>query len=139
MTFDSALIADTRSRLLKAANVLRGVEIDMAAEPPLLEDAVFHCQQAAEKAFKAFLTFHNQPFRRTHSLEEIGAVCLALDPTLQLTVDEAVPLSEYAWAYRYPGSPPPPDRAEAASAHAAALRVYQAVLSRIPDAAHPSN
>jgi HEPN domain-containing protein len=57
----AALIADTRSWLIKAANDLRGAEIDLAAEPPLLEDAVFQCQQAAEKAFKAFLTFHNQP------------------------------------------------------------------------------
>jgi HEPN domain-containing protein len=33
---------------------------------------VFHCQQAVEKSFKASLTFHDQPFRKTHSLEEIG-------------------------------------------------------------------
>ncbi|MCZ7570447.1 MAG: HEPN domain-containing protein [Ardenticatenaceae bacterium] len=64
MPLDPVLVADTQGWLQKAANDLRGAEIDPAATPPLLEDAVFHCQQAAEKALKAFLTFHNQPFRR---------------------------------------------------------------------------
>jgi HEPN domain-containing protein len=95
---------------------VRGAQIDLAAVPPLLEDAVFHCQQVAEKSFKAFLTFHNQPFRKTHNLEELGEACLTIDPTLQLVVDEAVPLSEYAWAYRYPGPAIPLSQAEAEAA-----------------------
>jgi hypothetical protein len=32
----------------------------------------FHAQQAAEKALKAFLAFHDEPFRKTHGIEEIG-------------------------------------------------------------------
>lgn len=39
----------------KAANDLRGADIDLAASPPLIEDALFHCQQAAEKALKGYL------------------------------------------------------------------------------------
>ena len=102
MSLDPVLLADTRAWLVRAADDLRAAEVDLAAEPPLVEDALFHCQQAVEKAFKALLTFHNQPFRRTHNLEEIGAACLALDAGLQAVVDEAAPLSEYAWAFRYP-------------------------------------
>jgi HEPN domain-containing protein len=75
----------------------------MDAREPLLETAVFHCQQAAEKAFKAFLVWHDVPFRRTHSLEEIGEQCLQVDPGLTELVDAAAPLGEYAWRYRYPG------------------------------------
>lgn len=71
MSLDPALVADTREWLRRAAD-------DLRAAPPLLADALFHCQQAVEKAFKAFLTFHNQPFRRTHNLEETGAACLTL-------------------------------------------------------------
>ena len=53
---DPVLLAEVHGWLQKAANDLRGAEIDLAAHPPLVEDALFHCQQAAEKAFKAFLT-----------------------------------------------------------------------------------
>jgi HEPN domain-containing protein len=46
---------DTRAWLVKAAQDLRRVEILLAAEPPDLEGALFHSQQAAEKAIKGFL------------------------------------------------------------------------------------
>jgi hypothetical protein len=38
-----------------------------------------------------------------HSLEEIGEQCLQVDTDLTELVDEAAPLGEYAWRYRYPG------------------------------------
>ncbi len=69
---DPGLVAETKAWFLKAAADLRAAECDLAATPPLLEDAAFHCQQAAEKALKGFLTWHSVPFRKTHSLEEIG-------------------------------------------------------------------
>ena len=55
MQHDAARSADTRGWLRKAAQDLRGAEIDLAAAPPLPGDAAFHCQQATEKALKAFL------------------------------------------------------------------------------------
>ncbi len=70
--------------------------------PPLVEDIVFHCQQAVEKSMKAFLTWHNVPFRKTHSLEELGEQCLRIDESLKELVDRAVPLTDYAWRFRYP-------------------------------------
>ena len=57
MPADPVLLADVRSWLIKAANDLRGADVDLAAAPPLLEDARFHCQQLVEKSFKAFLTY----------------------------------------------------------------------------------
>lgn len=44
-----------RGWLSKAANDLRGARIDLAADPPLIEDALFHCRQAAEKSLKAVM------------------------------------------------------------------------------------
>jgi len=137
MALDPVLVADTKGWLSKAAIDLRGAELDLAAIPPLLEDVLFHCQQATEKAFKAFLTYHQRPFRKTHNLEELGESCLTIDPALRDVVDEAVPLTEYAWAYRYPGSPPAPPPDEAQAALALAREIYQAILSRIPADAHP--
>ncbi len=98
---------------------------------------MFHCQQAAEKTFKAFLTFHNSPFRKTHNLEEIGEACLKIAPTLKEVVDEAVPLTEYAWAFRYPGDPETPKLEEAQAALALARRVYEAVLKLVPAETYP--
>ncbi len=138
MPYDPILIADTKAWLKKAGNDLRAATIDLDADPPLLEDMVFHCQQAVEKSFKAFLTFHDQPFRKTHNLEEIGEACLKIDPSLTDLVAKAVPLSEYAWAFRYPGEPETPDLEESESALSVAQHVNEAILHRLPTEAHPT-
>jgi len=53
--------------------------------------ALYHCRQSAEKSFKAFLTWHNQPFRKTHNLKELGDACTALDPSLETTTASLTP------------------------------------------------
>ena len=58
MPHDPILMAETRAWLIKAVTDLRAAELDLGASPPLLEDVVFHCQQAAEKALKGFLGWH---------------------------------------------------------------------------------
>jgi HEPN domain-containing protein len=106
---DPELLAETRAWFAKALNGLRAAEALAATSPPLFDEAVFHCQQAAEKALKGFLAWHGCTFRKTHNLEEPGEQCLAIDPSLREVVDQAVPLSEYAWKFRYPGEPLQPD------------------------------
>ena len=46
--------AAVRGWLSRAANDLRAAHIDLDAEPLLIEDALFHCQQAAEKTLKGY-------------------------------------------------------------------------------------
>jgi HEPN domain-containing protein len=137
MPLDPVLVSDTRLWLVKAANDLRAAEIDLGAEPPLIEDALFHCQQAAEKALKAFLTFHNVTFRKTHNLEEIGEVCLTIDQSLKDMVDEAVPLTEYAWAFRYPGNILTADSTEVQTALKISRKLFCMILDRLPSETHP--
>ena len=67
-------------------------------------NALFFCQQAAEKSLKAFLTWHEQAFRRTHDLEELGEACRVIDGTLTTLLEQADVLSDYAWKLRYPGA-----------------------------------
>jgi len=100
---DPELVAETRAWFVKAFHDLSAAEALASTSPPLWDEAVFHCQQAAEKALKGFLAWHGRTFRKTHNLEEIGEQCLAIDPSLREIVDRAVPLSEYAWKFRYPG------------------------------------
>jgi HEPN domain-containing protein len=96
MPHDPELVAETRAWLLKAVQDLGAGSHDLCASPPFTADAAFHAQQAAEKAMKAFLTWHSSPFRKTHALEELGQQCLALEPALAGAIDDAVPLTKYA-------------------------------------------
>lgn len=137
MPLDPVRVAETRAWLEKAALDLRGARIDVDAAPPLLEDALFHCQQAVEKTLKAFLAWHDRPFRKTHSLEELGAACEAIEGTLQGVIDPAVPLTEFAWAFRYPGDHPTPTIEEAREGLGTAVRVVEGVVSRLPPEAVP--
>ena len=138
MPHDPLLITEARGWFAKAANDLRAAHHEFSAMPPLLDDIVFHCQQAAEKAMKGFLTWHNRPFRKTHSLEEIGEQCLEIDQTLKPLVDRAVPLTDYAWKFRYPGEPEEPPLPEAQSAFELAREVYDTILSRLPAEVRPA-
>jgi len=137
MPGDPVLVSETRAWLGKASQDLKAARHGLAASPPLLEDVVFHAQQATEKAFKGFLLWHNVPFRKTHSLEELGEQCLELDPTLSALVDRAVPLTEYAWRFRYPGEPEEPSLEEAEEALAIAQEVFEAILRRLPPEVAP--
>jgi len=132
MPHDPSLIAETRAWLLKAAKDLAIADHDRNAKPPFLEDVVFHCQQAAEKVLKGFLTWHGIAFRKTHNLVEIGQSCVAVDRTLEPTLRLAAPLTEYAWKFRYPGEPEEPSSEEADEALATAREVHDAVLARLP-------
>jgi len=55
-----------------------------------------------------------------------------IDPSLRELVDRAVPLTEYAWKFRYPGEADEPTRQEAQDALAIARDVYEAILARLP-------
>lgn len=134
---DPARVADTRGWLVRAVSDLRAARHELTASPPLYDDILFHCQQAAEKSLKAFLAWQDVPFRKSHNLEEIGEQCLAIDESLRPTIDRAVPLTEYAWKYRYPGDDREPDRAEVDVALEIATRVLNEVLDRLPRETHP--
>ena len=110
MLHDPQRLADTRSWLMRAAEDLRAAEHDLTARPPLTGDVAFHAQQCAEKALKAFLTWHDVAFRRTHDLAEIGRQCMDLDVSLAGVVQRAERLTAFAWVFRYPEAPDEPTR-----------------------------
>jgi len=129
---DAARAAETAGWLQKARGDLRGAELDLAADPPLLEDAAFHAQQAVEKALKAFLVWHERPFRKTHDLGEIGQLCAAIDPSLEPLCRRADALTVYAWAFRYPSDVAAPLLEEVGEAFSVATEVWHAVMTRMP-------
>jgi len=103
MPRDPERVADARAWLAKARLDLRSARVDLGAEPPIVSDALFHCQQAVEKGLKAFLAWHDVAFRKTHDLGELGRQCVAINPTLEPDLRAAAGLTEYAWRFRYPG------------------------------------
>ena len=56
-----------QSWLTKAQHDLASARVLAASAEPLLDTAIYHCQQAAEKAVKGFLAFRDQGPRRGSS------------------------------------------------------------------------
>lgn len=137
MPHDPARVEDTRAWLRRAALDLRAAKHLLNARPPALGNAVFHFQQAAEKALKGFLAWHDEPFRKTHNLEELGRQAAIFDSSLQSPVERATSLTEYAWKFRYPGELDEPPRKEAEDALTLARGVYETILSRLPEEVRP--
>ena len=100
----------------------------VSAEP---SRSVFHCQQAAEKACKALLVFHQVAFRKTHDLTDPGSQCAAAEPGLEPILHKVAELTGCASAFRYPDAPYEPDAAEAEEALKIAAEFCDAVRLRI--------
>ncbi len=135
MSPDTARIAEAGEWLAKAQIDLRAADHDKTADPPITADMVFHAQQTVEKALKAFLCWHDIPFRKTHNLVELGEKCAGIDSSLEPLLRSAAFLTEYAWKFRYPGNAEEPEIAEADEAVALAREVFQAVVDRLPNEA----
>jgi HEPN domain-containing protein len=122
----------TRSPGSKRHKDLRCAQIDLAADPPASEDALYHCQQAAEKALKGFLVWHDQPFPKTHDLGKLGKQAVDLDQTLEPLIDEVVEFTKYAWMFRYPGDVEEPSVAEAGAVLHRVRAFVEAMTIRLP-------
>ena len=129
---------EVRAWLTKADHDLRAATYLADAEEPLLDIVVYHCQQAAEKALKGFLTFKSSPFARTHALVPLVEQAADLDAAFAALLDHAEDLSPFAWRFRYPGELLIPDEDEARAAIEQAREVLEFVLDRVPEDARPS-
>src|SRR5260370_42344261 len=138
MPHDPALLADTHDWLTKAREDLEVADrLLSGGSAPLPSPAAFHAQQAAEKAQKAFLTWHKQMFSRTHDLRMLGAACVTIDPTLGSLCSSVALVSGYAVAPRYPSPWGKPTVAEAQDAIRLAREMYDAVIARLPSEVEP--
>jgi HEPN domain-containing protein len=125
---------DTKLWLRHAADDLEAAEF-LSTDRRHVKTALYHCQQCAEKALKAFLVWHDRTFKKTHDLRTIGQQCVALDATLSPIAKRATELTKFAWTFRYPGEPAEPTPEEAQAKLALAREVYEAILHRVPEAA----
>ena len=119
--------------LAKASSDLRNAEIVLAAGPEDLpaDTICFHCQQAAEKYLKGFLTSRETAYPLTHSLKALVEKAMSLDNTFALILEKAESLTPYAVTLRYPDDFRMPSREEAESAFAIASEIKEFVLQKV--------
>jgi HEPN domain-containing protein len=122
--------AEAAAWLSRARDDLRAAKVDLAATPPLLADAAFHCQQASEKAMKGLLVLRSRAVPRTHDLRALGDLVAAIEPDMEPLVDDAAELTEYAWRFRYPGELFEPPLDEVRRSLRTARRVVESVSDR---------
>jgi HEPN domain-containing protein/predicted nucleotidyltransferase len=91
----------TRAWLARVSEDLQSAE-RMAQDPMLPGAVAFHCQQAAEKALKAYLLWHDRPFRKTHKLQKLVDQCAEIAPEFASLREAAQKLTPYVVAGRYP-------------------------------------
>lgn len=116
----AAWMAKARRDLASARRLLEG-------SPPFLDTAVYHAQQAAEKALKAYLTACDEPFPKAHDLVLLLELCRRHGPSLAFLQEAAITLTPYATLYRYPDVVMEPDAADAQSALSHAAQVLASI------------
>ncbi len=130
---------EAKAWLVKAWRDLETARRAVKDEPPFYDVAVYHCQQAAEKAVKAFLVHHGKPYEKTHDIEVLVDLAEEVDASFSQLADAADALTPYATRFRYPNATfsvePLPVEYDEALKHAQAT--YDFVLARLPKELHP--
>jgi len=109
----------------------------MEGEEPYFDTAVYHCQQAVEKALKAFLTHHDTVFVRTHDLTELLELCITIDHSFESYRGIAEDLTPYAVLFRYPSDLLEPDPDEVEKAFKDAQSLVGFTLGLLPKEVRP--
>jgi HEPN domain-containing protein len=127
----------TRQWLQIADDDLTLAELAHHAAPPMRSGAVYHCQQAFEKALKAFLVWHSQTVPRTHVLPDLVILCEQIDPSFSSLATAAAQVTPYGTAFRYPPMVVGLSNLDALEALDAARDALAFVLARLPSTVHP--
>jgi HEPN domain-containing protein len=130
---DEPKFDEIHSWLVKARQDLDSAVWLMGSPTSLFGAVGFHCQQTVEKALKAYLTWLDLPFEKTHSLIVLVGMCLKTDPKFEDLREPAVTLTPYAVLTRYPGDLPDISLQEAKTAIELARRAFEFILAKLPN------
>ena len=84
-----APVPGAKAWMVKAWRDLETARRAAGGVPPFYDVAVYHCQQAAEKAVKAFLVHHAREYERTHDIEVLIDLASEVDSTFSVLADAA--------------------------------------------------
>jgi HEPN domain-containing protein len=130
---DNPNYEEVQQWLTKSQRDLKVAWILFENEESLLDAVVYHCQQSAEKSLKAYLTYRNTTFRKTHDLDVLIDLCCLSEPSFQDLKDGADILTPYATEFRYPSDTVEPERYEAEEALEIAGSILNFVVKLLPD------
>ena len=122
----------TRNWLIKEQHDLASARVLATSNPPLLDTAIYHCQQAAEKSLKGYLVYCDQAFERVHDIEVLIRLAMLRVETFVDWIDVGIELTPYARVYRYPGYATEPGQEQFDRAVTEAEGLYGFVLSMLP-------
>ncbi len=118
--------------LIKAKHDLESAYKLASGDDPYLDTAIYHCQQAVEKAIKAILVYNDQRFEKTHDLTILLESAQNYESNLKGLQDIAELLTPYATEFRYPGELIVPSHNEFEGAFEAASKLVSIVFSVLP-------
>ena len=126
--------AGVRAWMVKAWRDLETARRVAAGQPPFYDIAVYHCQQAAEKAVKAFLIHHGKPCEKTYDIEVLVDRASEIEPGFGALADAAdanrLVRQSPAWmrakAKQFPDTSP----LTALLRHGLLKKIYLAVMGR---------
>ena len=118
---------------------MRSARVLGSADDAPLDTAIYHCQQTAEKAVKAFLVSKEISPEKTHDIRKLTLEAVVHEPRFNEVMDMAVALTPYAWEFRYPDdlAETYPTRQEFDEALQHAQAIYDFVLNLLPAQARP--
>lgn len=131
------LVRNWLTKALHDLGAARRIAADAVEPDAFLDAAIYHCQQAAEKAVKGFLVFHDQEYEMTHDIRPLVQRAAGVEPGFNAWEETAENLTPYATAYRYPGPVMEPGRLEFEQALAEADGLYRFILSLLPEEVRP--
>ena len=123
---------EVRSWLAKARQDLDATVWLLQSPKGLFGAVGFHCQQAAEKYLKAYLTWYEQVFEKTHSLVALVGICLQFSADFDDLRTAATTLTPFAVITRYPGDLPDISAQEAREALELARQIRDFILVHLP-------
>jgi len=117
--------------LKKAGNDLLNARNNLGARKVPYDTVCFHCQQAAEKSLKAFLTFHNIAFTKTHNLLQLLELGKRAAKDMEMLRPALTVLNDYAVLVRYPDEWFEPERKDAKEAFEFAKQIRDWAVGKI--------
>jgi HEPN domain-containing protein len=123
--------------LLIASHDLAAARLLARGEQAIPDVAVYHCQQAAEKALKGFLVFWNESAGDTHDVGLLLEQAAKIEPCFDSWQDAAERLAPFAAFGEDPDAFEEPDLEQVEEALDDAECIYNQVLSYLPAEVHP--
>jgi HEPN domain-containing protein len=132
-------LPEAKAWMVKAWRDLETAHRAATGHPPFYDVAVYHGQQAAEKAVKAFLAHQGKPYEKTHDIEVLVGLASVVDSSFSRLADAADALTPCATRFRYPNATfaVEPQPAEYDEALKCAQTVCDFVLNLLPVEVRP--